>query len=82
MCDATDELTIEKPPKVHVAPPGHSRAGHRVHGWCSRCPGRELWEELLAWRTRDNELHDDADAKAPDRVAHPSREGQETAHGR
>lgn len=38
---------------------GHSRAAHRVHGWCSKCPGRELWEEILAWRQRENQVHDD-----------------------
>ncbi|MGY3199720.1 hypothetical protein [Streptomyces sp. TE5632] len=75
MCDATDTLTIEEPPKLHVAPPGHSRAAHRAFGWCSRCPGRELWEELLAWRRRDNEAVDGT--PTPDRAAHPSREGEE-----
>ncbi|MCX4458663.1 hypothetical protein OOK58_42910 [Streptomyces sp. NBC_01728] len=80
MCDATDEPTSEDPPKLHVAPPGHSRAGHRAFGWCSRCPGREVWEELLAWRQRDNEAVDES--AAPDRVTHPSGEGEETSvHG-
>lgn len=34
-------------------PPGHSNISHRVHGWCSKCPGREIWEELHAWRIRE-----------------------------
>lgn len=68
----TPDLYVKEPPKLHTAPPGHSRAGHRVHGWCSMCPGRELWEELLAWRRRDNALADDS--PAPDRAPHPSRE--------
>lgn len=80
MCDATDDPTSEESPKLHVAPPGHSRAGHRAFGWCSRCPGREVWEELLAWRQRDNEAVDES--AAPDRATHPSSEGEETsAHG-
>ncbi len=63
----------KQPPREHQAPPGHSRAGHRVHGWCSRCPGREVWEELLAWRLRDNEVADDYSG-IPDRAPYPSRE--------
>jgi hypothetical protein len=61
-----------EPPPLHTAPPSHSRAGHRVHGWCSRCPGREVWEELLAWRTRANNKDDES--AAPDRAPHPSKE--------
>ncbi|MFD9903913.1 hypothetical protein [Streptomyces sp. NPDC059063] len=74
MCDTADDdkPAREEPPTVHVAPPGHSRAGHRVHGWCSRCPGREVWEELLAWRLRENESADES--PAPDRAPAPSRE--------
>ncbi|MGW5925247.1 hypothetical protein ACWF2L_03235 [Streptomyces anulatus] len=64
---------------VHDAPPGHSRAAHRALGFCSACADRELWEELLAWRVRENEQHDPADT--PDRVPHPSREA-EVHHGR
>jgi hypothetical protein len=30
------------------APPSHSIIAHQVHGWCSKCPGIELWEELFA----------------------------------
>lgn len=56
----------------HKAPLGHSRAGHRVHGWCSLCPGREVWEELLAWRTRENDQHDEA--STPDKAVPPSKE--------
>ncbi|MGW2951514.1 hypothetical protein [Streptomyces eurythermus] len=72
MCDAPDELTITEPPKLHVAPPGHSRAGHRAFGWCSRCPDREVWEELLAWRQRDN--RDVGEGSAPDQMPYSSRE--------
>lgn len=74
MCDATDtEETPEKEaPDSHTAPPGHSIAGHRVHGWCSKCPGREVWEELHAWRARDNEAQDGP--PATDRAPHPSKE--------
>ncbi|MYR59606.1 hypothetical protein GTY54_26345 [Streptomyces sp. SID625] len=78
MCDGTDELTIKERPKLHVATPGHSRAGHRAFGWCSRCPGREVWEELMAWRARDNQAVDES--PTPDRVT-TSREGEE-AKGR
>lgn len=56
------------------APPGHSRAGHRVHGWCSKCPGRELWEELHAWRSRENEQFDST--PAPDRSPDPRAEAE------
>lgn len=66
-------MTDLTPPPVHTAPPGHSRAGHRQFGWCSRCAGREVWEELLAWRQRDNAGHDQG--PAPDRALPPSKEG-------
>ncbi|MCX4406449.1 hypothetical protein OG840_33890 [Streptomyces sp. NBC_01764] len=75
MCDAPDEPKSEEPPTLHVAPPGHSRAGHRAFGWCSRCSGREVWEELLAWRQRDNEATDES--PTPDRATSLSREGEE-----
>lgn len=72
MCDVT--ATAPQAPRLqHVAPPGHSRAGHRVHGWCSLCPGREVWEELAAWRRRDNELTDES-GPTPDRAVGPSTE--------
>lgn len=67
------DIETEDPPPLHQAPPGHSRAGHRVHGWCSRCPGREVWEELHAWRTRDNQATD-GDSGIPDRAVPPSKE--------
>ena len=38
-----------------LGPPGHSRPAHRVHGWCSHCPGRTVAEELAAWH-----VHEDA----------------------
>ncbi|MCX4609393.1 hypothetical protein [Streptomyces mirabilis] len=75
MCDAPDEPKTEESPTLHVAPPGHSRSGHRAFGWCSRCPGREVWEELLAWRQRDNEAV--GESTTPDRVPNASREGEE-----
>lgn len=31
-------------------PLGHSIPSHRVHGWCSHCPGRSMPEELAAWQ--------------------------------
>ncbi|WP_331731853.1 hypothetical protein OG298_45225 (plasmid) [Streptomyces sp. NBC_01005] len=31
-------------------PLGHSIPAHRVHGWCSHCPGRSLAEEVAAWQ--------------------------------
>lgn len=31
-------------------PLGHSIPSHRVHGWCSHCPGRSMAEELGAWQ--------------------------------
>ncbi|PWI15970.1 hypothetical protein DI272_18725 [Streptomyces sp. Act143] len=77
MSDGTDELTVVEQPKLHVAPPGHSRAGHRAFGWCSRCPGREVWEELLAWRQRDNQAIDET--PTPDRVTVPSREAEKVS---
>ena len=58
-------------PLDHLAPPGHSRAAHGVHGYCSACPGIELWEELLAWRARENASHG---SSLPDRAA-PLEEG-------
>ncbi|UJV42974.1 hypothetical protein [Streptomyces sp. AMCC400023] len=77
MCDvtATEDTPDPEPdlPKpVHVAPPGHSRAGHRTFGWCSACPDRELWEELVAWRARSNREIDES--PIPDRAVAPSKE--------
>jgi hypothetical protein len=60
------------------APPGHSLIAHQVHGWCSKCDGIELWEELFAWRNRERaRLTDDP---FTDVAPAPSREG-ERAHG-
>lgn len=70
---ATD--AVDEPPPLYEAPVGHSRAGHRVHGWCSVCPDREVWEELVAWRARENRANDEADG-IPDRVTPPSKEGE------
>ncbi|MFM9590720.1 hypothetical protein ACKI16_29460 [Streptomyces scabiei] len=74
----TDTTTPDPdlPEPVYVAPPGHSRAGHRTFGWCSRCPDREVWEELVAWRARSNRENDET--VTPDRAVAPSKEA---AHG-
>ncbi|MEU7323409.1 hypothetical protein ABZ682_23085 [Streptomyces griseoviridis] len=75
MCDETTaDQETQEPALLHVAPPGHSRAGHRAFGWCSRCSGREVWEELLAWRQRDNEALDET--KTADRAGYPSLEAE------
>lgn len=55
-----------------AAPPGHSRAGHRAHGWCSACKDREVWEELHAWRARDNQQQ--STPPPADRVPVPGEE--------
>ncbi|MGV2914555.1 hypothetical protein [Streptomyces alfalfae] len=60
-------------PLEHTADIGHSRAAHRAHGFCSACPGIELWEELVAWRARENETHGSG---LPDRAPHPSWQGE------
>ncbi|NEA42767.1 hypothetical protein G3I76_58070 [Streptomyces sp. SID11233] len=31
----------------------HSRPAHRALGWCGRCPGRDLGDEVRAWRDRE-----------------------------
>lgn len=67
------DTETQEPAPVHTAPPGHSRAGHRRFGWCSKCPGREVWEELVAWRARDNNTADGSSG-TPDRAVPPSKE--------
>ncbi|NEA42766.1 hypothetical protein [Streptomyces sp. SID11385] len=42
---------------IYDAPVGHSRAAHRVHGWCSHCPGRTAAEEVIAWRSEAADRH-------------------------
>ena len=37
-------------PNSHEIPLGHSTPAHRVHGWCSHCPGRSVAEEVAAWQ--------------------------------
>ncbi|MFF4900448.1 hypothetical protein [Streptomyces sp. NPDC001068] len=37
---------------------GHSSAAHRVHGWCADCTGRDVAQEAVAWRVRENRRHD------------------------
>ncbi|MFF4900447.1 hypothetical protein [Streptomyces sp. NPDC001068] len=56
----------------HDAPPGHSLIAHQVHGWCSACPGVELWEELHACRQHQRAAQDNP--PATDRAPHPSPE--------
>lgn len=46
--------------------------GLRVHGWCADCRGIEPWQELMAWRLREDNLHQAAGPT--DRPARPSRE--------
>lgn len=60
-------------PGERTAPPGHSRAAHAAHGFCSKCSGRELWEELAAWRADYNTRHGHG---APDVQLHPSPEAR------
>lgn len=45
-------------PLEYTVRPGHSRAAHRVHGYCAACPGIEPVDELAAWRARANAHHD------------------------
>lgn len=65
-------------PLEYTAPPEHSLIAHQIHGWCSKCPGIELWEELFAWRQREREMVDDA--PFTDRAPAPSAEV--SRHGR
>ncbi|WP_031095553.1 hypothetical protein [Streptomyces sp. NRRL S-15] len=47
----TGESAAERTPLPrHEIPLGHSTPSHRVHGWCSHCPGRSVAEELAAWQ--------------------------------
>lgn len=78
MADASaTETAPNGQPLARTAPPGHSIIAHQVHGWCSACPGVELWEELHAWRQRERATL--IDAPFADRATHPSREV--AAHG-
>lgn len=61
-------------PPLAQAPPGHSLIAHQVHGWCARCPGIELWEELYAWRNRERAHL--VDAPFTDVAPAASREGE------
>lgn len=77
---ADDQTPITAPngrPLESTAPPGHSLIAHQVHGWCSACPGVELWEEVHAWRERERAQV--VDAPFTDRAPAPSREV--AAHG-
>jgi hypothetical protein len=40
---------------VQAAPPGHSAAAHRAHGWCAFCPGRTVMDEVGAWRSQESD---------------------------
>ncbi|MGW3736659.1 hypothetical protein [Streptomyces sp. NPDC005148] len=46
-------------------PLGHSIPAHRVHGWCSHCPGRSLAEEVAAWQVDAEERHAAEEADSP-----------------
>lgn len=50
--------------QVHEAPPSHSRASHRVHGWCWHCREHTPYKEITAWRTRENATHEARDTTA------------------
>jgi hypothetical protein len=71
VADITETTPNGRPPE-RTAPPGHSLIAHQVHGWCSKCPDVELWEELLAWRQRERARVDDA--PFTDRAPEPSPE--------
>lgn len=75
MSDVEPEVEDEPQILVHTAPPSHSRAGHRRFGWCSFCPDHEIWEELAAWRARDNSAIDDHKG-VPDKAVPPSKEAE------
>lgn len=68
MCNPPDHQRPE------AAPLGHSRAAHRVHGWCADCTGRTVGEELVAWRVEENRREEatqatrDASSRSPSAV--------------
>ncbi|AIV35609.1 hypothetical protein [Streptomyces sp. CCM_MD2014] len=64
-------------PLDHTGPPGHWRPAHRVHGWCSACPGIEPWEELVAWRLWEDERHRNARPETPAGDDYPGPEEPE-----
>lgn len=73
MADTTETETAPTGrPVVRQAPPGHSLIAHQVHGWCSKCPDVEVWEELHAWRQHERALL--SAAPAADRAPQPSPE--------
>lgn len=37
-------------PERPFIPLGHSISSHHVHGWCAKCPGHSVYEELAAWQ--------------------------------
>lgn len=49
---------------VPDAPWGHSRATHRVHGWCAHCKGYTAADEAVAWRVWAAERQARQDAAA------------------
>ncbi|MDX3239372.1 hypothetical protein PV392_27530 [Streptomyces sp. ME03-5709C] len=63
----------DDPQAQRVAPPGHSRAAHRAHGFCTACPDRGWWEELNAWRARENAL--EGERGLPDTAVGPEPGG-------
>ena len=53
------------PADPSVAPLGHSRAAHRVFGWCAHCRDYGPAQEVAAWRLREQDLHDRQEARPP-----------------
>jgi hypothetical protein len=50
---------LPRPPlDGEAAPWGHSTAAHRAHGFCSDCHDRSTFDELVAWRVRENRRHE------------------------
>ena len=58
-------------PLDHTGPLGHWRSAHHVHGWCADCPGIEPWQELMAWRLREDAAGTTDQASEPSRVEEP-----------
>ncbi|WP_405759450.1 hypothetical protein OG234_13230 [Streptomyces sp. NBC_01420] len=51
----SEPVDVELSPDTDPGPgAGHSRAAHRVHGWCALCAGYGYAREALAWRVREN----------------------------
>lgn len=55
-------------------PLGHSIPAHRVHDWCSHCPGRSLAEEVAAWQVDAQARH--KAEKATETVTEPAQDNE------